>query len=193
MQQRQYPAVKEVAKLIREIASLYVMEPDRLVVETQESSDGRAVYFQLKGSPDDDSRLVGREGCHVNALRFLIDRVGKAQDRAFTFRLHTRRDGISPWHAPKDVLAYDPGPIRDLISRWVSTLGFDDFVVSVGPGPGARTSLSFDFNISIPDEDQVHEMIQISSPETLSIFGALGTLLRAAARQNGCRFQVNVR
>jgi predicted RNA-binding protein YlqC (UPF0109 family) len=186
------PTADEVADLFRELASLYVGTPDHLQVRVQESVDGSA-YFMMRGAPEDDSRLVGNRGCHVNALAFLIEAVGRAQDRIFTFRLLTTPGSCAPWYPPKDALDYDPRPARELLCRLLSALGVPDFSVTVTPGTGPRRSLFFNFDVKIADVARAEALtVGETAAGSLSIVGALGTLFRAIAKQNGIRFQIRL-
>jgi predicted RNA-binding protein YlqC (UPF0109 family) len=190
---RSKPTNEEMCDLVRELAGFYVGSPENVGVRFQEAKDG-SVYFAMRGSPEDDSRLVGRAGCHVNALTFLIERAGAAQSRAFTFRLITHPDGASPMYGPRDVLDYDPRPARDLLCRWLSALGVEDFSVEIDSGAGPRRSLFFNFDVKIRDRAKAESLTHSAPhvPGDLSVVGALGTIFRAIAKQSGVRFQIRL-
>lgn len=179
-----------LAELVRDLARLYVGTPASIEVKFQQAADG-PVYFAMKGDRTDDSRLVGREGCHVDALAYLIEAIGKRESRVFTFRLITDPDRAEPWQGPRDALEYDPRPAREVLCRWLEALGVEKFSVEVGPGDGARTSLSYNFNVKIPDREKAESLTK-STEGDLSIVGALGTLFRAVSKQAGVRFQIRL-
>jgi len=179
-----------VQDLIRSLARCYVGKPDLIEVIHQAATDG-SVYFALRGAPDDDSRLVGRSGCHVNALTYLVDQVGRAQDKVFTFRLITKPDGHTPWFPPSAALKYDPTAARELLVRWLSALGLSEFDLSVTPGEGPRRSLFFNFDVACANRAEAEALFATPEGET-SIVGALGTLWRAISKQAGVRFQIRL-
>jgi predicted RNA-binding protein YlqC (UPF0109 family) len=185
------PRSPTVAVLIHELAQLYVGNPSAIRVEFQDSADGRSCYFVLKGDKRDDSRLIGRDGCHVHALNSLVEQVGRAQGRTFTFRLLTDRGRHEPYEKGESALTYDPRPARDLLCRWLAALGVAGFSVEATPGPGARRSLSFVFEIKIGNMAKAASLT-ISEEGFPSIVGSLGTLYRAIAQQQGVRFQLNL-
>lgn len=185
------PTAEQVSELIRELAGLYVGSPEELGIRHQAGKEG-SVYFVMQGRPEDDSRLVGYMGCHVKALTFLIEQVGKAQGKIFTFRLLTTENGPRPNYKPRDVLDYDPLPARDILRRWLDALGVKDFSVAVNSPDGPRRSLAFDFDITIKDFARAHSLTIPNAKEELFTIGALGTLFRAIGKQNGIRFQINL-
>ena len=184
------PTASDLSELVRELAGLYVGHPDKLQIRFQEAKDG-SVYFAMRGTPEDDSRLIGTKGCHVDALKFLIGEIGAAQGRAFTFRLLSTPGSRGQWYPPRDVLDYDPIPARDLLRRILSALGVAEFSVEVNPGSGPRESLFFEFEVKIPD-GKIAADLTIGEEDEISVIGAIGTLFRAIAKTNGVRFQVRL-
>lgn len=185
------PTAAEVAELIRALARSYVGKPDLVEVKFQEATDGGAAYFILRGAPDDDSRLVGRSGCHVNALTYLVDQVGRAQGKVFTFRLITKPDGHTPWYPPQAALEYEPTAAKELLARWLSALGLSEFDLAVTAGDGPRRSLFFNFDVSVENRSEAEALFAATEGEA-SIVGSLGTLWRAISKQAGVRFQIRL-
>ena len=188
------PTTEELADFVREFATFYIGNPENLEIRFQPARDGSACYFTMQGAPEDDSRLIGRKGCHVNALTYLIKEVGRAQGKVFPFRLITRPDGALPWFPPGDVLDYDPRPARDLLCRWLTFVGADEFSVKINTGPGPRRSLFFNFDVKIASRPKAEALTHPGrgDEEGFSTIGALGTLFRAIARQNGVRLQITL-
>lgn len=178
-----------LADYIRQLTTRYVGNPAGIEVAFQDSTDG-ACYFALRGDQRDDSKLIGQQGSHVNSLNFLIESAGRAQGRTFTFRLHTNEGRHLPYPNGKDALTYDFRQDRDLLCSWLTALGLENFSVEVTPGKGARSRLSFDFEVRIPNYQKALEMT--APVNGLSKIGALGTLYRAIAMQKGVRFQVTL-
>ena len=182
---------QEIATLIQDLARMYVGKPDQLAVKFQESGDGSSVYFMMRGSQEDDSRLIGRDGSHVDALTYLIQKIGEAEERIYTFRLLTAPERSDPWFPPKDADEYDPTPAKDMLLRILNALKAADVItVTVGPGAGPRTSLSFNFDVKIPDRKAAEALT--ASTGGVSTVGAIGTLFRAIAKQAGVRFQIRL-
>lgn len=175
--------------LIRDFGRLYVGSPETLESKYQEAEDG-AVYFAMRGSIKDDSRLIGKDGIHVKALAFLVESVGRAQGRPHTFRLISHRERVEPWLNPRAAISYDPREARDVLCRWLTALGVEVFAVEVGPGLGARTNLSYIFNVKIADRAKAESLTATTGE--LSIIGAIGTLMRAVANNAGVKFQVQL-
>lgn len=188
----------QIAALIRETAELYVVEPKLIEVNTQESTkkgtSSPCTFFVLRGAKTDEARLVGRKGCHVNALNLLILQVGKAQAQTFTFLLISDPNNVAPWVAQKDAFSYDPEPTKQLLLRWLRALDVSLKEIRVQSGEGPQTTLSYDFVIDCADSDDARDLLKPINPgdDQSSIVGALGTLYRAIARQAGVRFQIRV-
>lgn len=177
--------------LIQNLTRLYVGKPEEITVRVQEASDGSAAYFALRGSPGDDSRLVGRDGCHVNALMFLVSQVGVEAGKVYTFRLFTSETHEEPWRGPKRLLDYDPSPACSVLQEWLEALGLEDFTVEVGPGEGPRTELSYTFQIKIQDKT-LATALTLKGDKGISVIGAIGTLIRAIGKQNGVKLQLDI-
>lgn len=181
---------KEIGDLIEDLTKLYVVNPEAIIVATQESRDGSA-YFALKGDPQDDSRLIGRDGCHINSLTFLVKQAGIEQDRDFGLRLITSPVRMHPWEAPRAEVSYDPAPALDIAVRWLGALGVEDFTVTVEPPEEETRQLTFNLTVKIKDRS-VAEDLSETVERGQSVIGALGTLLRAVGKQNGVRIQLNL-
>ncbi len=185
----------KITELLRALVSNYVDRPEELVLNNQESSDG-ACYFALQGALGDEGKLIGQRGSHVRALTFLIELMGSAQRRPWTFRLVTKG---SPQrrveNEPRDVVTHDPRPHRDLLCRILEAIGCSVFGVEVGPGNGARHSLTFIFTVRIPvsaELERIKSAIHADGrkDDDLTIANAIETLFRAIAKKSGVRYQI---
>ena len=176
--------------LIQNLTRLYVGKPEEITVKVQESKDG-AAYFALKGSPVDDSRLVGRDGSHVNALMFLVNQVGLEAGQVYTFRLFTSETETEPWRSPRKAIDYDPQPAAAVLKDWLEALGLENFTVEVSPGKGPRTELSYTFEIKTRNHE-LATALKLRGDRGLSVIGAIGTLIRAIGKQNGVHLQLDI-
>ncbi len=188
---------KTISDLLRDLATGFIDKPAELQIASQESRDG-AVYFAMKGALDDEPKLIGRAGAHVDALRFIVFKLGRARTRDFSLRLIT--EGSPRDRRPvefRDVIEHDPRPARELLFRVIEALEFKTFSVGVSPGDGARTALTFVFDIKVFDGAAVREIVapDPAAPaglESLTLLTALGTIFRAVAKKSGVRYQVDV-
>lgn len=196
---------QQLSDLLRDLAGALVDKPEAIRVATQAALDGTS-YWAVKGDPEDESKLVGRDGSHVNALRLVVQEIGRANGKVYTFRLITDNDARArPPGNPRDVLEYDPRPARDLLCRILAELELAEFAVEVGPGAGPRNSLRFDFAVRVKEAADYSELLKprrlvlregsARAEEVaveMPIVDALGTLFRAIAKRAGVRFQINV-
>lgn len=190
----------KLTEILRDIAAAIVERPGEIRAAAQPAEDG-ACYFALKGHREDESKLVGTGGSHVDALAFLVAAAGAAAGRAFTFRLITEGNPERrPPNPPRDVIDHDPNPARELLRRMLDRLDLRAFEVEVGPGNGPRNSLTFLFSIRVKEEDYRRLTAPPFPPgfedgrfDEQTVVGALGTLFRAIAKKAGVRYSLTVR
>jgi len=181
----------ETKQLIRDLLASFTNHPEALDIEAQ-LAPGSA-YWMIKGHPEDEPILVGRQGSHVRALAFLIQSFGQARDEQHTCRLLTEREPRPrPQMEARAVLRFDPEPSRALLSRILEELAIDSFAVLVGPGTEPRRSLTFVFSIQVKDAADYNVLTVAPDSSSETIVGALGTLFRAIAKKNGVRFVITV-
>lgn len=150
-----------------------------------------SMFFCVRGHKPDESRLIDRDGSHVKALTCLVRQMGKATNRTFTFKLMTTEGRSVSTDAPQDATHYDPAPIRKLLAGFLEALGVQDATIDVNSGEGPTTKLRFNFVIDIPEVEVAEGLTKVND-YGLTIIGALGTLFRAIANQQGVKFQVNL-
>lgn len=184
---------QKTEQLLRDLAASLVEHPEALRVAHQIAEDG-SIYWAMKGHDDDEPKLVGQRGSHVDAITLLVSQIGKANGKPYTFRLITINAPIDrPKAPPRDVIDYDPAPAKNLLVRILESLEIGAFAVSVGPGPGARNSLTFVFTIGVNDISDFMTLTYRPDPKAdETIEGALGTLYRAIAKKDGVRFFIKV-
>ena len=141
---------------------------------------------------DDEGKMIGNAGSHVDALESLIYAFGNAAGEIWTFRLLTKN---APKPAPRehnDAIEHDPEPQRALLSRVMEALLIAPAKIAVTPGTGPRRSLTFVFTIHV-QKPADYRMLTVPEDEFSDpLIASIGTLFRAAARKMGVRYQVNV-
>ena len=60
------------------LARALVNRPDRVRVDEFDDDDGTTVY-ELEVSPEDRGRVIGRRGRTVDAMRTIVDAIGRRQ------------------------------------------------------------------------------------------------------------------
>lgn len=192
------PTTQATSDLINELVKSFVEHPEAIKIAAQESDDGLACYWMMKGHPADESILVGFSGSHVDALTFLISEVGAANRESYTFRLLTEKSGEPHASlAPRDVMDYNPARVVGLLSKILKALDIGTFTVRTSAGTGQRRSLTFAFTIEVQDIAAYGVLtdgkpLYPNGPEDYTVEGSLGTLLRAIGKHDGVRFNVSV-
>lgn len=185
--------------VLRDLVARFTEHPEALEITAQvappdEQTHNWSCFWMMKGHPEDESKLVGKDGAHVRALEFLVSRFGVARLEVHTFRLITKRKPEPrPQAVPNTAMSYDPQPTADLLSRILAELDLGEFLVRVGPGSGARNKLTFLFEILVRDGlDQRILTVRADPNADETIVGAIGTLFRAIAQKDGVRFDIKV-
>ncbi len=179
----------ETAKpMLAELIGAFVDHPDGVKVGVQAADDG-ACYWAVACSQIDEGKLIGQKGSHVRALTLLVEQIGSANRRPWTFRLVTTNYRRAKETAePRDVVEHDPRPHRDLLCRLLDALGLKSFSVEVGPGAGERRSLTFEFIVRSTAADDYLLTAGNDAGETVG--QAIDTLLRAIAKRSGVRYSL---
>ena len=191
---------RELKKLITDLVGAYIERPSELQVVEQETADGKAVYWAIRADPYDNGMVIGFGGGHVDALEFLVERMGEAAGKRFTFRAITdEAPGTISRREPRTALEYDPTAVLKLLERLIRAVGVNASCI-VGPGNGAekgeRNTLRYLFRIvptTTADSNRLVQVYGARDPETdrgPNIIGAIGTLFRAMAKRDGVRFNL---
>lgn len=179
--------------ILRDLVAAFTFHPEAIEIDSQVAAG--SVYWMLRGHPDDEPVLIGKQGGHVRALTFLIQEIGKARGETHTFRLMTEhKPRARPPMEQRSAMRFDPEPARELLVRVLQELAIGDFLVEVGPGVGERRALMFEFTITVRDQRDANVLLahHVDEDNANSLVETLGTLFRAIAKKNGVRFEVKV-
>lgn len=178
-------------QLLRDLFAKLTNHPEAIEIGDQPTAGAR--LWLMKGHPDDEGKLVGKEGSHVNAITFLISAMGMARGETWTFRLITTPGKKNaPPAARKAVISYDPQPLVDLLTRILAELPINDFNVRVGPGRGPRDVLKFEIVIGVRAGVDFQALTTDHTASGHSIHGALTTLYKAIGKNSGVELEVVV-
>ena len=75
----------EVKELIEEIARALVEAPD--AVEVRETKSEHATVYELKVSPEDIGKVIGKQGRTARSIRTLLSAVGTRQNRRYSLEI----------------------------------------------------------------------------------------------------------
>lgn len=179
-------------ELLKELVGAYVNRPSEIALVANPSADG-SVYWAMQGASDDEGILIGAAGTHVNALKFLVEELGAANEGVWTFRLITEgRPRQRTTNGHRDGLMHDPKPARDLLSRLIAEFVEDEFAVEIAPPNGPVNNLSFTFKVRVRDAADYRRLTIPKTADGYAIVSALGTLFRAIAKKAGARYQIDV-
>jgi uncharacterized protein len=76
-----------MVELVSEILKAIVDFPDQIQVKEVEGE--RAVILEIKVSPDDIGKVIGREGRIINALRLIVRAAAGRENKRVTLELIT--------------------------------------------------------------------------------------------------------
>jgi predicted RNA-binding protein YlqC (UPF0109 family) len=182
-----------IETLLRDLICSFLQKPEELKIIHQAAKDG-SVYWAVKGASCDEGKLIGKGGCHADALEFLVEEIGRMRGQTFTFRLVTvNQDWNSVAPEYRNAVEFDAEPFRKLLVRLLEELQIASPTVRVGPGSGSRQILTFLFEIEAAPSDFTFLTVPHSGNEDRqTIIASIGTIFRAAARHTGVRFDVTV-
>lgn len=184
---------KRTETILRDLIASFTTHPEAVQIDAQ-LAPGSA-YWMVKGHPEDEPILVGKQGSHVRALAFLVYSFGAARKEHHTFRLITEQaPRVRPPMQQLAAMRHKPEPARLLLVRLLEELYIGSFRVEVGPGTGPRSALTFVFAITVQDSRDYNALtVSAAEPRTdETIIGALGTLFRAIAKKNGVRYELAI-
>lgn len=175
--------IQNATYLIQAIACRIVAHPEGVEVPFLERSDG-SIDVALKCHPDDEGRLIGKRGCHVQAFAFLVAQMGKAVGRPYKFRLVTdQANKGKKWELPPEARDYDPDPVLALLIDLLAELDLGQFSASVRH----ESPATFTFVVTLREADD-RAKLDMSDPDAETVGNAIATLWRAIGRADGCTF-----
>lgn len=179
--------------LIRLLLERFIHHPRSLMIEANEKPG--VVFWTMQCHADDHSKLVGKQGTHFHALKLLLAELGTAANTQFVLKRFLepeaapRREKM-PWKTPE---AYDARPARDLLCQIVENLGIGQFVVEIVDAGGFP--LQFNLIITVRSQDDFNSLTvpREDHAQPMTTVGAIGTLFRAYANQDGVKFNLEVK
>lgn len=182
----------KIKELLRDVVAGFVEQPNAIQIAHQTAPG--SCYWMMRVAPVDDPKAIGKDGAHARAIATLVAAWGDAEGEAHTFRLlnNTERVAREP-DKIRDVMEYDVGPRRELLSRALSELALDGFAIKTGPGAGVRDTLTFELAINVATDRDYALLTRPRGESGVAVVAALGTLFRAIARNDGVNIEISVR
>lgn len=184
---------RSTLELVRALVSSYILHPKKLLLEGSEV-DGR-VYFEMRAAFDDQPKLIGKQGSHIKALRFILREIGLGQEVDYNLTLLEPIPGArGEPEKPKPVSFYETKEAHELLERAAQSLVRGQVRVDCARIPGDRPC-SFLFTITPRDLVDYADLITADDddPEEQTVIGSLGTLFRAFANKAGVQFKIDVK
>lgn len=177
--------------LIRTIIEKFIDYPSSLMIEPKEQPG--MVYWTIKGHADDQSKLVGKQGAHYQAMLVIIAELGNALETQYILKRYLepdpapRRDSMQK----KTVTQYDPAEAEELLIQILTSIAVGEFAVNTIP----LSPTAFTFSIITPARADYNLLTVASEKRTnpMTLIGAIGTIFRAYANREGVRFNLEVR
>lgn len=181
----------DTAALLRSLIELLVDRPADLTVDYR-MMHGR-VDFIVMPNINDQGKVVGKQGAHVKALKFLLARIGESAGQQYVLRLDE-----DPWGKREPEKPKPEAPPTYSYAKHLMVLG--DILkafhpewtdVSVTAVPGQRyvfrisTASGLDYGLLVSQR-------QGGEFEGQSLVTALGTLYRAAGLRDGVEMRIEV-
>lgn len=184
---------RSTLELVRALVSSYILHPKKLLL-TGSEIDGR-VYLEMRAAFDDQPKLIGKQGSHIKALRFLLREIGLGQNIDYNLTLLEPIPGSrGEPEKPRPVSFYETKEAHELLERAASALVLGQVRVDCARIPGDRPC-SYLFTITPRDANDYADLItpDDADPEEQTVIGALGTLFRAYANKAGVQFKIDVK
>lgn len=175
---------------IRDLVGAFVSHPQ--AIELGQHAAKNSCLWLLKGHADDEPKLIGRQGSHVGALRFLVGEFGRARGEEHTLRLVTERQPFKRDRAnPRAALTFDPAAHVNLLTRILGELPIDMYGVQADPAPGDLIAFTLRIRV-VTETDRKTLTATHDAAGGMTIVGALGTLFRAIGCEHGIRYELKV-
>ena len=152
------------------------------------------VVFTLRVSADDHRKVVGKEGSHIKALKYIVDELAAAHDARYDLRLTEPVPGPETNFAPVKIAStYSPHVAKELLGRVLDEIvGGPNYILSAHNAHVKGFDCAFLFKIHANDSETYSDLIAPAKDDTsgLTTVAALGTLFRAYANKEGTSFRV---
>lgn len=176
---------------LRDLVGAFVGHPQ--AIELGQHAANNSCLWLLKGHGDDEPKLIGQQGSHVKALRFLVGEFGRARGEEHTLRLVTERAPLKRARSnPRAALTFNPAAHVNLLTRIVGELSFDAYGVQADPAPGDLIAFTLRIRVVTETDYKTLTAMHETPGGTMNIVGALGTLFRAVGCEHGIRYEVKV-
>jgi predicted RNA-binding protein YlqC (UPF0109 family) len=186
------PKTAKLRDLLQRIIAGFIDHPEQLEISISEVDAG--VYWTIRGAADDQPKLVGRDGAHVDALGRFLYEAGRAVGEVHRLELLEPQPGDrrqrSEDHIAKN---YDPEPARALLlEALIFALGFDR--ISVAVQRKSEFPPSYVFDVAVDDAEAFDRLAtpRVLAGDSSSLADALGFLWRARARRDGVKFRIEI-
>ncbi len=77
-------------EFVEYVAKQLAMEPEKISVEVIENEKTNVI--KILANPDDYGRIIGKEGRHINAIRTLLDVVGRDSGKRWVINIPSRNE-----------------------------------------------------------------------------------------------------
>jgi predicted RNA-binding protein YlqC (UPF0109 family) len=183
---------ESIQLLLHELISAFIEKPEALTVDVMHEGD--KVVFEVTPHRDDIAMLLGKRGDHLRSLQFVVWRIGKAQGRWYVFNMPKNDERGGSLRADFKAEAYDPELVKGILLEIMKAL---ELPVHVGVEADGKTDdgyLFFVFTITAMEYGSRQILIApvAFGKGTIILTEALGTLLRAIARNSGVVFQLEI-
>lgn len=180
----------QIKDLLRRLLEAFIDHPSDLTVDAKELP-GR-VDWKIKVHADDYGKVAGRQGAHIQALQFIVSKLGEVIGEDFRLALREPDPGPRRGRSPeKKARSYDPSDASLLLQELLGEILQLPPQVEVDQAETPDGYLLFTFKIK-PELHQDHDALIAHDEmfEGQTLIAALQTLFRAYANREGVIFQL---
>lgn len=180
-------------QLVTQLIEGLIDDPRSLQLAT--ASMPSRVNWRCKVGINDMGKLIGKQGCHLFALRAIVSLIGMKHGEDWRFRADDPDDGPrtersrTPHNPNIDVM-----PAMHFLEHVLGACLSEVPVVGVGDDHEAAIAGEFHFTITPSTTEDRQKLVTPISVglEELTPIAAIGTLYRAYGRQQGGSFTVDI-
>ncbi len=184
--------LQSAADLIRDLLRAIVADEDAPEIDFDQTAEG--VEFTVEPSASSVGPMVGREGCHVKAMKALVSQMGVTAGYGpnFSFHVLEPRPGVRTPRRARPTQTVAPEPFAQLLARTLTAIGVFPAEIRIGQlEDGAR---GWEFQIGVT-QASCYRILTVPPPrgrDPQAAIGALGTLFRAAGKKVGVEVELEV-